>query len=298
MLNNSLNVDKILTNLSIKYRAEGELAREVFNVVPVVRDSGKYRVWDRNFHVQETLKGAKAGAKIHDSSATLASFNCDYHALKDLVADRQVEEFEGGSLRVGLMQDLNDAIVRKMDYEFCSLFTTTNWSLNVTLAATWASNTVSTDPILVISSACGTVIANSGYMPNVGLCDWSLYTAIRNHQSVRDLIKYTSKDYGPVAIAGLLGLEKIVASKKLRDTKNEGETAVMAAMMDNTKFFLGYRPNSVGMEIACAGAVFQRKDMAVKAWRDEEIGGEWIQVEQAYDIAPVATLAAYLITAA
>lgn len=293
---NQIHVDKLLSQVSVKYKNDNYVAMDVFPELSVSKDSDLYRIYDRNFRLPETARANRGVARQHNFEVTTSQYILEEHALKDYVSDRDAENYDLANLRSETTEELTDKILLRMEKHVADLFTSTSWSQNVSLAAAaqWSLDTTTSNPIPQCDTASTVVLQNSGYMPNLGIIPHDAMIAAKNHSSIIERIKYTSVDITENMLAGLLGIEKLVVPKAVIDSAAEGVTASIGPVWgDNV--FIGYRsPSASPLKPSC-GYVFRGNRPMVKRWRDEERASEAIEVGMRYQAKVVASLAGYLI---
>lgn len=295
-LTSQIHVDKPLSNISIKYRNENYIAREVFPELMVKHESDKYYIYDRDFRLPETARADKAKAREDSFALSTSSYVLEEHALKDYVTDRQAQNYDLATLRSDTVEHLTDKILLRMEKSVADLFTSTSWSLNVSLtsAQQFSLNTTTSNPIPIFDTAATTVIDNSGFMPNIGIIPHKAMIAIKNHDSIIDRIKYTNVNITSQMLAGLLDIEKLLVPKAVVDSSAEGVAASIGDVWgDNC--FVGYRAQSASPLKPSAGYVFRSSIPMVRRWRDEDIRGEAIEAAMMYQPKVVASLSGYLI---
>jgi len=293
---NKLHTDALLSDLSVKYRNPDYIIPEFFPKRAVKKRSNIYRIYERNFRIPETKRaiGAESNKFYYDFST--ASYQLVKNALKDYVADDEEENDDLADLRAETTEQLTDALQRRMELDGCNLMTTTNWSLNVSLAAANAfnANTTVSNPIPVFDTASLLVLRNSGKMPNVIGLNHEAHIAIKNHVSVLDRIKYTSAEIDEVKIAKLLGADKYVVSKQSYDTAARGQASSLSSMWGDVAFF-GYVVPNPGKKTQCTGVTFMKPKNLVKRWRVESRESDAIEANMDYDIRIISSLAGFLI---
>jgi hypothetical protein len=212
------------------------------------------------------------------------------------VADRDAENYDLADLRAETTEELTKKILLRLEKKVLDLFTTTNWSLNVSLAAgaQFNSNTVTSNPIPVFDTGASTVIANSGQKPNFGLFNRETLVAIKNHVSILDRTKYVSSEMDQTMIAALLGLDQLLVSNLHYDTAAPGIAASLSSLLGDVAF-MGYKPPAPGPLKVSAGYIFRNNRPMVKRWRDEERESDAIEVNMEFQAKVVASLCGYLI---
>ncbi len=294
---NQLHVDKLLSNVSIKYRSNDFIAMNLFPEVPVKTDSDKYRIHAANFKLPQTLRANKGIANEAYFEVSTASYILEDHALKSYISDDDVDNYDIGDLRADTTEELSDFILRRLEKSVFDLFTTTNWSLNTSLAATalWTLDTVASNPLPVVDTAASTVLVNSGMKVNYGVISRAGFVACRNHQSIMDRIKYTQTGIVTEQLLGsLFGVPEFYVSNAQLDTGNLGATSVVGPIFSD-KVFFGYKPPRPTLLAPSAGYIFRKNVPMVRRWRDEERNCEAIEVRMKYAAKVVASLSGYLI---
>lgn len=292
----TIHVDTLLSNLSIKYRPAGMIAMEVFPEVGVKKNSDLFRVYDRDFRIPETKRANRGEAREHDFNVSTSSYTLVRHSLKGFVSDTDQENYDLADLRQEMTEELTEKILMRMELDVAQLFTTTNWSLNVSLAAnaTFVDNTTASNPIPIYDTGASTVIAESGKKPNFSILPRTAYIGVKNHVSVLDRLKYTTAEIDENKIASLLGVEKLLVPMVSYDTSNKGVASSLTPFYDDVAF-LGFRADSPGPLKVSAGFTFRNKLPLVKRWRVEERESECIEVNMEYAAKVVASLCGYLI---
>lgn len=291
-----LHVNQLLSNVSVKYANSEYIWDKVFPQVPVMKDTDLYRVYDRNFRVPETKRAPKGVAREFGFDVSTSTYALEQHALKDYVGVDEEENYDQGSLKVDTTENLTDAIYRRIELSVASLFTTTSWSLNVSLAAAnaWTANTTVSDPVPIVDTATSTIIANSGKTSNFMILPRDGYIAAKNHVSILDRVKYTSAEISTAMLAGLFSVSELHVPTAVQDTAAEGVAASISAMWGDIAF-LGWKPASPGLKTPSCGYTFIRSTPRVRSWVDNERNAEAIEVEIKYQPKVVASLTGYLI---
>lgn len=298
-LANQIHVDQLLSNVSVKYRTSELIAMDVFPEVPVKKTSDLFRVYNRNLRVPETQRANRGEAREHNFEVSTSSYLLQRHSLKDFVSDTDAQNYDLADLRAETVEELTEVILRRLELSVAQLFTTTNWSLNVSLAAggVWTSNTTTTNPIPLFHTGTSTVLANGSPKPNFGILPRDGYVAAVSHVSILDRLKYTSAEVDAVKLAKLFDLESLLIPAANYDT------SVLGAADTTTNFsgffqdmaFLGYKPSSPGPLKPSCGYVFRNSMPMVKRYRVDERESDCIEVNIEYQARVVASLAGYLI---
>lgn len=298
-LRSQIHVDQLLSNVSVRYKPNGLVASEVFPFVPVKKESDLYRVYGQNFRIPETKRASKGLANEHQMDVSTSSYVLETHALKDYVGDDEADNYDLTDLRTDVTEELTEKIYLRMEKSVADLMTTTSWSLNVSLATAnlWTADTTVSNPIPVMDTAATTIINNGGLAPNCAVMPRAVYIAAKNHQSVLDRVKHTSKDMTPEILAALFSLENLYVAAGSQDTAHQGLASTLSAIWGNHVLSY-YKPASPGPKTPSAGYIFKKAQPEVRRWRVEERKAEAVEVEIKYQAKPVASLSAYLIKGA
>lgn len=293
---NSLHVDRLLSNISVKFRNTNYQAMNVFPEVPVTEFSDLYRIYDRNFKLPDTKRALGGVAREATFDISTATYVLEWHALKDYVTDRAAQNYDIADLRADATEFLTDKLLLKLEKSVMDLFVKANWSLNVSLAAnnTFGDQTTGSNPIPIYDTGASTVIANSGQKPNFTLMPRNTFVAVKNHISVLDRTKYTSKEMDANIIASLLGVDNLYVSDMSYDTAAAGLAATLTPLLSDVAF-LGWKPASAGPLQPSAGYIFRNSRPMVKRWRVEEREADAIEVNMEFSAKVIASLCGYLI---
>jgi hypothetical protein len=293
----SLHVDTLLSNVSVKYKNEEYIAERIFPSVPVKKMSDKYWRYGRDFRIPETRRASRAEANEHTFEVSTASYSLERHAVKDYVSVQDYENYDMFDLRSDTTEELTDVILRRLEKSVLDVFTTTNWSLNQSLAAgnAWgATNTAASDPIKYANTAAAQILRNSGVLPNYGVMKFESLNEFKDHVSILDRIKYTSAEVTEKMAASLLGIQELLISKASYDSAAEGATASIGAILGD-HFFLGYKPARPSPKALSSGYIFKKSAQLVKRWFDNDRDSDVIEVEMYFSPRVVATLTGFLI---
>lgn len=297
-LRSQLHVDQLLSNVAVKYKNERFIHESVFPMVPVKKTSDLYRTYNRNWVIPETNRAIGGVAKEHLFEIGTSSYSLEKHALKSYVADTAAENFDITDLRADVTTELVEKIMMRKEASCAALFTTTSWSLGASLAAgdTWV--TGSALPINLFDTAAATVVGNSGVRPNYAIIPLDSYNALKNHTTVVDRVKYTSKEMSPAIVGALIGVSDLLVPDMYYDSGLYGASAAAGAVASlwKTDFaFLGYKPGAPGFYALSSGYMFQKAKSLVRRWREEEREGDAIEVDVEYQFKVVASLTGYYI---
>jgi hypothetical protein len=291
-----LHVDQLLSNVSVAYRNTAFIHDRVFPMVPVKKTSDVYRTYTRAWQIPDTARAVGGVANVHDFAVGTASYRLEKHALKSFVPDTAAENYDITDLRADTTIELTEKIMMRKEKSCADQFlTNTSWSLGVSLAVgdTWL--TASANPIPLFDTAVATVMGNAGVKPNYGIIPIASYIPLKNHTTVVDRVKYTSKEINEAIVGALIGLPELLVPNVNYDSGAVGATSVIAAIWKDDFAFVGYKPGAAGFYQLSAGYMFQKAKNLVRRWREEERESEAIELDVEYQFKIVASLAGYYI---
>lgn len=296
----------LLGNISVKYRNSSYVADRAFPMVPVVKDTNNVAVYGfENLRVDPSYRADGSAAHTATHSYSNTTYNLQYHALRDIVTDRQKDNADApiSALEVDVTENLTDKILLRRERDVRDvIFTTTTWAANTTLVSTtsWRFNTTTSgDPSIHVWSAASAIVRNSGQTPNVALIGYPTLALLAHNTFILDRIRQVMKGVASAEVlASLWNLEEVMVGTATENTGLEGIANSNTAVWNNNCWVAYRRPNP-GLRSPTAGVIFQKEAAGarVKRWRDEAYDGNWIEVQMAYDPQALATASAYLITA-
>lgn len=297
----SKRLDKALTNMSVYYKNMDYIADRALPHVKVQNESDKYWVYTSDFRLPRTARANGTRAEMITWDASTSTYYLTEHSLKDVNTDRDYNNVDSPlNLDRDTSEYLIDKIMMRKEYETHKiLFTTTTFSNNATLgsATSWKYHTTTSAPIQNVLSATGYIIQYAGKKPNRAITNWSAFEALKENQNVYGRIQYVQKAILTEEIlASIFDIEQLFIGTATYDSAKEGETESQGQIW-GSDFLLGYfgPPKIRG---ASAAKVFYQPSYGspykVKRWREEDIGGNYIEVQSMYTIKAVATSTGYL----
>jgi hypothetical protein len=299
VLRSQLHVDQLLSNVAVKYKNERFIADQVFPMVPVKKTSDLYRTYTRQWSIPETNRAIGGLAREHQFDIGTESYSLEKHALKMFLADAAKENYDLASLEADATMELTEKILMRKEASCAALFTSTSWSLGASLGAgadAW--DTTTGAPINIFDTGTSVVVSNSGVKPNFAILPIEVYNTVKNHTTIVDRVKYTSRELSPAIIGGLLGVTDLLVPDIYFDSGVYGASAAASAIGSIWKrnmAFLGYKAPAAGMMALSAGYCFQKAKPMVRKWREEEREADAIEVDVEYQYKVVASLAGYFI---
>ena len=289
-----IHVDKVLSELSIQWKNDAYVADAIFPKLAVKKHSDKYFVFDRDFKLPNTTRAIGAAAHEAEFGMSNATYQLAKQALKTYIADDEVDNYDMGTLKADATEYLTDKILMRKEVAASALLNATGtWSLQLSLAVAWSTNSTTSDPFPTFNTACSSLVSYGGRKPNFAMIPYKSYLALKTHVSVLDRIKYTSAEFTVEMLKGLMDIPEIHIPSAVYDSATD-LTESMAFIMD-TFAFIGYktaRPSPRSLSFAYN---FEKLSPTVKTWRDEERESEAIEVNSAFSLRVVCSLCGYLV---
>lgn len=308
------HVDKMLTNISVKYLQDTAnfVADKVFPSVPVVKQSDRYfkylkEDWFRDDAEKRAIGTESAGGDYGiDNTPT---YFCEKYAFhKDvyeedrtnsdapLAPDEDAVEFVSGKI-----------LLNKENKWAKTYFKTGVWAQEITGVASTPTSTnrikwsdyTSSDPIKDISDTATNMAELTGSRPNTLTLGRRVYDALRQHPDILDRIKFTQKGVITLdLLAELFDVQRILVCNSIQNTAKKGQTAVMDFIMGDHAL-LTFSTPTPKLKTATAGYTFVWTGlMGANALGGRinripvpllGIGTERIEAELAYDMKVVAS---------
>jgi len=296
-------VDQILTNISIQYKNSGFVADQIFPIVGVKKDSGKYFIYEKSgrFTIPKTLRAPKSESRQVDWKVSTGSYSAEEYALNDLIDDRERDNAaEPLNLEFDTVEFLTDLILLDYEKRVVDIVTDTSQiTQNVTLSGTnqW-SDYANSNPIDDIETGKSTIAKAIMQDPNVLVLGREVYDKLKHHPDILDRIKYTQKGVAtPDLLASIFDIEKVLVANSIYNTAKEGQTPSYTYLWGKNAL-LAYVSPTPGVRKVSLGYTFVSRKRQVRKARDEKKHSTWIEVSVVQDEKLVAASCGYLIKAA
>lgn len=306
-----LHVDRYLTNLSVAYAQDERdfISNKVFPVVPVRKQSDTYVIYNRgDFWRQGNIQPRPLGGKLDtiDWGFSTGTYLCVERGAAHKIDDRQKANADDPlDLRREAMELLTSAMMVDAENRWVTeYFGTSIWTTDVTGVASADFVTSSTPgtgyPLEVIDEFKETVKGLTALEPNVLVLSPVSYRVIRNHDTVKDVFKYTRTgliDEDLLAMA--FGVDKLLIPRGVENTSEEGQTdslAFIAAAQDHNALLVYAAPRP-GLNTPSGGYTFSWTGLipgltnpmggVIMTGRDAFAHSDHFEIRQATDLAVV-----------
>ena len=275
----SVYIDKALTNISIAYKNANYIWNEVFPVVRVDKESGKYWVFTQGDWFRDEAVIRAPGDEAPKSGFTLStsSYNCVEYALATDIPDRTLDNADAAlRLRVSKTEFVTDKTQLRMERQLASeIFTTGVWGTDTTPTNLWDTSTGT--PIEDVMTAIDTIALATGVEPNTLILGREVWKALKTHADIKDVIKYTQKAIPtPDLLAQIWDLDRVLIGRAIYNSADEGATPSYAAIWGKHALVCHVAPNP-GLMTPSAGYTFVARPFRVRRWRDDAKEAEIIE---------------------
>ena len=302
-------VDVPLTNISTAYvqKEENFIARRVFPIVPVEKQSDKYYTYTKADFMRDEAQVRKGGTESAGSGYGLstASYSCDVFALH-----KDVDEQVRGNADAAINPDrdatiwLTQRMLLRLEKQWAAdYFVTGIWGTSTTPSNLW-SDYANSDPVKDVLAGVTTILKNTGLMANKLVLGWEVYSMLRDHPDIIERIKYvtqgTTRAVTPQLLAAVFDLDEVLVAKAVNNTAVEGETAVQA-FVHGKHALLCYAAMSPGLLTPSAGYLFSWRaisgglgaDIGIDRFYMPQLKADRIEAQTAFDHKLVATDCGY-----
>jgi len=296
-------VDPALSNVSIKYTNDTFIADQIFPMVKVAKQTGKYYIYDKaNMRIDKTARSAGSGAnEIDFGVAPTGTFACEDHALKGFVAD-EVQDQADAALNplVDETETVTEKLLLDRENNLAAILSSTAvLTQNTTLSGTsqW-SDYSNSDPIGDIRTARTTIHQNTFKKPNTIIMGKQAFDMLAEHPQIIERVKYSQLGIlTEELLARIFQVEKILVGEAGANTANEGQTDAMSYIWGKNAVVCYIAPQ-VRLKQVTLGYTFTYSQRIVKRWRDEDREGTYVRIgNDNYVQKVVAAACGYLIAA-
>jgi hypothetical protein len=297
-------IEPILTNMLVGYQQTEDrfVALRAFPAVPVKNDSGTYYIFSQKYWFSDTMGYRAPGAMFPRGQfgVETGTFATLQYALEWAIAD----EIRANSqipmdLETAAVKWLTQKSMIRKERAFSADFMVTGvWGTDGSVTAKF-SDYDDSDPVKDFDTAVRTVSVATGFSPNTAIMGEIVNSRLRNHPDLIDRIKYVvqaSVANIDNALAAVFGIQNWLVSKASYNSANEGQTASMAAIIDDD-LLVCYTTPTPGMFEASAGYTFAwgggGGTGSIYQVRNDLVHADLIQIKEQWDQSKVAATLGY-----
>lgn len=255
-----VHVDSALTDFSVAYMQQPSqaIARRVFPVVPVPKQSDKYLVWSAADVLRTDAARRAPGTPAAERNWNLSdsAYFCDVVALAHSISAQTKANDDLGDIEESIVRLLVQDLLIKEERDFSSVAFASSWGTNTSPGTVWSN--AAAYPINDIATGIRTVLINTGKRPNVlalGADTW--FKGLMIHEDLVDRLPDNSaRIVTPEFVGNLLGFDEVPISTLVYNSAVEGLTASNAFAATGTSALILYRDANPGHMAATAGATF------------------------------------------
>jgi hypothetical protein len=295
-------VDPILTDVSLGYKNEAYISELLLPTLPVKFQSGKHFVYDKGkFRSEDNMRGMGSRSKevTHNISTGLTYF-CEDHALKEFVADEEVDNAPAGvDPYVDATENVTEKHLVSQEIETAALLTSTSViTSNSTLSGTSQWSNSNSDPVTAIREAKQTVHANIMVDPNVLVLGKQVIDKLIDHPAIIERVKYSQLGVlNTDLLARFFDVERVVIGGAMKNATVEGQTDSMSYIWGKDAL-LAYINPRFGQKSVTLGVKYQWKTRTTERLNgtdERDRRGQFIRVgDHYYDPQLIAASAGYL----
>lgn len=269
-----VHLDQALSNISIGYRNDDYIAKEIFPQIDVQHQSDKYFIWNKDQwfrnYVEERAPMTpypRAGLTISDDEYYCRMYHLAYPLADEVLAnaDEAIDEENTGS------EWLADQFELNMEQYFVdNFFKTGVWGTDLTLSgqSQW-SDYANSNPIVAIDLAKRAMRKKTGMEPNVFVIGREVYDILKEHPKLIAKFEQVQKSIlSQTEIESALDIP-IKVGNAILNGANEGQT-FSGDFIWKKKGLLAYVEGSPGKRKASAGYSF--------VWN--KVGGMKVTIER------------------
>jgi hypothetical protein len=287
-----VHVDAPLTNLSVGFKNDMSsfVADQVFPNVPVAKQTDKYFTYTQADFFRTDARIRAPGTESAGSGYNLSTstYSCDVLALhKDIDDATRANADAPLDMNRDAVEFLTQHMLLKREIDWAATYFTTGvWGTDAN--GDW---TDSESAISDIHTKQDTVEGNTGYRPNTLVLGPQAFMTLKNNSDVLDRIKYTQT--GVVTeqlLASMLGLDKVVVARAVKNTANEGATASYSRVYETDSALLVYSAPSPSLMHPSGGYTFSwsgysgaQQGQRVSRFRMDHLRSDRIEMEMTYD---------------
>lgn len=291
-----LHVDQLLTNISIGYGNQSYIADQIFPIVPVDNQSGKYVVYDQSHWFRNEARLRAPGTKSQRGGWTYSSdtYYADRFSYGHEIYDEERANADAAfNLDREATEFVTDKILMQREVSAAAKFFTTGvWGADKvggTNFTAW-SDYANSNPITDLAGWMDSVEAGIGREPNTLVLGKQVWVQLKWHPDLVDNIKYTQQAQLSVElVASMFEVDRILIGRAIYTASPEGtaESSVTYSRIWGKAALLLYVPQNPSMRTPASGYTFvwRRWPNAlqyVKRIRDEERETDIIECNSFY----------------
>ena len=203
-------IDPLLSNFAISYAPDGLIAADVMPIVPVIKQSGVYAIFEQadQFRIPDTTRAPGDEAKIVRFRVGSGVYNCLPYALKSQIPIEDLANADGAFrtfLETGRIGTVMNQLMLDWENRTAALFFKTgNVGSSTLCASLWSTAGGGGSPFSDINTQIDNVQNATGIRPNTLIFGIQAWKDLRRHNEI--INKTKSLGAYRVAAAGAAGM--------------------------------------------------------------------------------------------
>lgn len=290
------HVDRILSELSIKFTNEAFVAELLFPSLTVKKESDKFFVYDKsNFRREKTRRAAGDESNEITFGLSTNDYSCEEESLHGVIPDRTRKNADDP---LNLDMDTTETVTEKLfiTQEVAAYNAAISIASGTTLVGgdQWSDYTNS-DPLAKIEAGRAIIYGKVFRNPNTMIVSKPVHDMLRHHPKVVDRFKYTNP-YGLVTIDQLKSLfevENYIVAGAGENTAPEGQADSLAYIWAKTTV-LAYVNKVTNIKSFTFGKTLRVKGYReTLTWREAKRKSDIVEVSDLYTVKIVSADAGY-----
>lgn len=260
-----VHVDTVLTNMAMRYvqAAANFIASLVFPVVPVDKQSNKYRIWAKGDWFRDEAQLRPPGTESATSGYNMSTdtYTADVWALGKMVADQdRVNADADVNLDQGAVDFVTQRLLLRREIQWVAdFFGTGKYATDKAVLSKW-NDYANSDPISDIEEGKAAILEATGYEPNCLCLGYHVWRYLKNHPDIIDRLGLggSARETRVVtreAVAAIFELDNVHVAKAVKNAAAEG-AAVSMGLTHGKHALLCYSAPAPSRDVPSAGYTF------------------------------------------
>lgn len=298
-----VHVDAAMTQVAIAYSNNAYIARQVFPIVQVEKESDVYYIFTKEHWFRDQAKPVAPGRGPQEVgySTSTSPYVCIPYGSRVVVPDQIIANADDViQPRMRATRLAADQIELALEIRVADLVTTAaNWDSSTTLSGTNQWNNDTSDPFKDITTAKQTVRDAIGREPNTIVMGALVWDQLWKHPDLVERMKYTLVGGAatPQQLGALFMVERVLIGAAIKNTAAEGATPSYSSIWGKN-FWLGYVARTPALDEPSAGYIFRHGNRIAQRIRDDLNYRDVYDVIESSDEVITAKDAGYLIAGA
>lgn len=276
--------DAILSQLSLAYRNNDYIGRDILPEVLVAKASDKYYEFNKPawFRDEAGVRAESTTGAVSGYDLTTGTYTTVQHSMATYVSDEARDNADPGlDLDTQAVEYCMDKVL--LGHEVAAagvVFATGSYASGhyETLTGTGAGGQWSdggSTPIEDVRAKRTLIAQKTGRRANTLVLGQSTYDTLADHGDIMDRIKYTQRGIVTVELlAALFDVERVLVGRAVKETAHEGDTASSMSFIWTDSAALLYVPPRPALRTPSFGYTFiwRGYNYVVERWRKSEGG--------------------------